>query len=117
MGADEEKLEAFVDHAVLAVGHGLERLFDVPGQFRFVAMDHPGVPFRFAQLAPGCRQQPGFRHTRQALLRPVPERQAEGVGQRVLGRRDVARTRREIGDQAAVAFPRHPVDGGLRLMV
>ncbi len=42
-----------------------------------------------------------------ALGRPDGKRRGEGVGERVLGSRHVARRRREIGDELAVALARH----------
>ncbi|HEY2554312.1 MAG TPA: hypothetical protein VGI15_03600 [Candidatus Cybelea sp.] len=51
------------------------------------------------------RHQPRFGTRGAAVLRPVRERRREGVGERVLGRGDVARAHRQQRDELAVAAP------------
>ncbi len=53
------------------------------------------------------RHQPCLRAARDAAGGPVGERGGEGIGQRVLRRRDIAAARRQEGDQLAVAAARH----------
>ena len=47
---------------------------------------------------------------------PVAERRRERLGQRILGAGDVARTRREEGDQLAIAPARHRLRGFARMV-
>src|SRR5262249_50293192 len=51
-------------------------------------------------------EEPRLRRLGDAALGPGRKRCREGVGQRVLRRRDIARTRSKIGDELAVALPR-----------
>jgi hypothetical protein len=55
------------------------------------------------QAMPRDREQPGFRRARHAARGPSGERRGEGLGQRVLGPRDVASARGEDGEQLAIA--------------
>ena len=69
------------------------------------------------EAPPRRGRQPALRVHGHALDRPDGERGAEGVGERVLGARHVARAGREIGHELAVAFAGDPRRGraGLRL--
>jgi hypothetical protein len=42
-----------------------------------------------------------------AARRPLGKRSGEGLGQRILGAGDVARSRREVGNEPAIALARH----------
>ena len=65
-------------------------------------------PARSVDQAPPRRlREPPFRVRGHALVRPYGKRRGEGVGERVFGSRHVARRRREIGDELAVALARH----------
>ena len=59
----------------------------------------------------GDGQQPGVRIVRHAVDRPRPQRRREGLAERILGARHVARAGGEEGDEAAVAFARHALGG------
>ena len=61
------------------------------------------------QLAARDREQPTFGISRTAVHRPIGERRSECFRERVFGRRDVTRARREEGDELAVAATRHRV--------
>ncbi len=63
-------------------------------------------------LAPaGDGQQPGIGIVGDAIGGPDAERRGKGLGQRVLGARDVAGAGREEGDEAAVAVARDALGG------
>ena len=66
------------------------------------------------QLAARDRQQPRLGILGTALGRPVGKRCREGFRQRVLGRRDIAGARGEVGDKLAVAAPRDAFGLGAR---
>ncbi len=59
------------------------------------------------QPAPRHRHQPRLRVARNAGGGPIGERGGEGVGQRVLRRRDIAAARRQEGNQLPIAAARH----------
>ena len=63
------------------------------------------------------RQQPRFGIRRTAVHGPIRKRGRERLGERVLGRSHIARPRREIGDEFAVAATRDRVGGDLRLFM
>jgi hypothetical protein len=68
-------------------------------------VDHPPA---------GRGEEPGFRSLRRAADRPAGERSSIRVGKRILGRRDIASARGEIGEQLAVALPRRASGRALR---
>ena len=102
MGAGEHQAEAVVRDRVIrgrGVGEFLGEQPDVLGGGIAVAPAAGGVD----QPAAGDGHQPGLRVAGHAACGPVGEGGGEGVGQRVLGRGNVAGARGEEGDQPAVA--------------
>ena len=84
-------------------------------------MDHlqmPGLllagapaPCRVDRLAARDSEQPSFRTLRNALSGPVGERCREGISERILRGRDIARARRKKGNELAVAAARNVLGG------
>ena len=106
MGASEHEREAPIGHPLLRVGGLLQFRVDQLERFRRVI--DGASPARSINEAPPRRlRKPPFRVRGDALVRPYGKRRSEGVGERVLGSRHVARRRREIGDELAVALTRH----------
>ena len=64
----------------------------------------------------GDGEQPGIGIVGHAIGRPHAERRGERFAQRILGAGDVARARREEGDEAAIAFARHALGGAAGLV-
>ena len=88
------------------LAHGVFDLLAGGGDARF-GLAHHGAVTRCIDQAPlGRRVEPAFGIVRHAALRPCPERGGESICERVLCRRDIARRRREIGNELAVALPR-----------
>ena len=71
-------------------------------------------PYRVDRAAPRDGEQPAFGIVGNAAPIPVGERGGEGVGERILGARDIAAARGEEGHQLAVAAARHRLRGGAR---
>ncbi len=67
------------------------------------------------QLAARGGQQPCVGRGRHAVARPVGERAGEGLGKRVLGRRDIAPLPGQPREQPAVAAPRGGLGRGRRV--
>ena len=106
MGASEHEREAPIGDPFVRVGGLLQFGVDQLERFRRPIGGAP--PARGVDQAPPRRlRQPSFRVQGNALARPDGERGGEGVGERVLRSRHVARRRREIGHELAVAFARH----------
>ncbi len=68
-------------------------------------------------FAPAYRDQPRLGVIGNTARRPFGKRGGEGVGQRVLGRRHVAQTMRQEGDELAVAAPGRRFRGPASLAV
>ena len=71
---------------------------------------------RVGLTAAGHGEQPGVGIVGHAGLGPQPQRGREGLGQRILGARDVAGAGGEEGDEAAVAVARDVLGGAARLV-
>ena len=106
MGASEHEREAPIGDPVPRVGGLLQ--FGVDQLERFRRLIGSAPPARSVDEAPPRRlREPPFRVRGRPLVRPDGKRRSEGVGERVFGSRHVARRRREIGDELAVALARH----------
>jgi len=98
--------ETAVGDGFALFGRGIDLIGD---QLPMLLPGDPGVAATDYVDLPAARhgQQPGVGIVRHAIGRPQPERRGEGFAQRVLGARDIARPRREEGDETAIAFARH----------
>jgi hypothetical protein len=64
---------------------------------------HAVTARRVDQLSPRDREQPCLRSVRHAGKRPGFDSGAQSIGERILGRGDIARAAHQIGEQPAIA--------------
>jgi hypothetical protein len=110
MRAGEHQGQAFIREPALRSGGGdlLGHLLEMAG-----GVQGGALPSRCVDPAsPRHGEQPGLGIAGNAPLRPVHQRDREGVGQSVLRPRDVARARRQQRHELAVALPRDDLGGG-----
>ena len=111
MRAGEHQREALVGNFGCACGGRFEFVVDhlqMPGLLLASAPTPCGVDCLAARDA----QEPRFRILRNALRGPIGKRGREGLSKRIFRSRDIARARRKIRDQLAIAAARD-VFGGI----
>ncbi len=102
VGASEHQRQALVGNLHLGGRRNFQLLGDQPQMAGGRRTARPASR-RIDPLAPRHGDQPSLRIFGNAAHRPIRERRREGVGQGVLGSRDVAGADREEGDELAVA--------------
>ena len=114
--ADEQQLQPLVGKPAPLVHRRPVRVPHQQPDGRLRIGAHAFVPRPIDQPPPRRRQQPRFGLGGHAVARPGPERRQEGVRQRILRRRDVARARREVGHQPPVRLARDVLDDAARVV-
>jgi hypothetical protein len=112
MRAHEQQLQPLVGKGRLHPRH-VFRFAREPEQ-RLVVPLHLGVARRIDQPIARGVQQPRLGLLRHAIDRPALHGRRERLAERVFGGRDVARPRRQVGDEPAVRLTNDPFDRGLR---
>ena len=103
VGADEHQFQPLVAEALgFAFQHG-KRLLDLRRHVGLGCRFHAAAALRLAQRAARRGEKPGLGRSRHTRHRPVLQRGAKGLAQRILGRCDVARASSKEGDQSAIA--------------
>jgi hypothetical protein len=115
MRAGEHQRQAPIGNALPFPGRGLE-LVGNPRQVLLTRSSGLASPDRICLPPSRDREQPGVRILWHTVDRPRPKRLREGVAERILRSRHVARPGREEGDEAAIALAGHPLGGAAGLV-
>ena len=114
MGAHEEELQPLVGELRIGrlAGPALGDEADRVDARRFYAV----VPFPVEEPVPRRLEEPRLGRARGAVARPGVEGGEERVAERVLRGGDVARVRREVGDEPTVGVAGDRLDGAARVV-